>query len=36
MKYINDSEKLDSGVHNLTQEVIDELKKKHPDSSPEE
>ena len=35
LKYINDEEKLSSGVHNLTQAVIDELKKKHPEASPE-
>merc|ERR1712159_192675 len=31
LKYINDSEKLAGGVHNLSQEVISELKLKHPD-----
>ena len=35
LKYINEEDQLSSGVHNLTQAVIDELKKKHPEASPE-
>ena len=35
LKYVNDEDKLSSGVHNLNQAVIDELRKKHPGASPE-
>ena len=36
LKYINDSEKLAGGVHNLSKEVIEQLKLKHPASGPKD
>ena len=36
LKYVNDEENLAGGVHKLSDEVVEELKKKHPSACPEE